>query len=134
MIARWLWLPLLAACGSGGGFPDAPRPADAAVPGTFAMSWTITSMATSMTESCMQAGATQVLVGLTEETRGDAFSQPFACSLGSAASGSITAGTYDFTFALAGANGVITMAGSQTGVAIQSQKTAQLMPVVFSAP
>lgn len=126
---------VVAACGSGGGFPDAPRAPDAAHPGTFTMSWTINSMASGMTESCMQAGATQVLVGLSEEAPGtNAFSQPFSCTLGSAASGSITAGTYDFTFALTGASGVIAMGAPQMGITIQSDKTAQVMPVVFNAP
>ena len=135
MIARapLLALFLAAACGSGGGFPDAPGPPDAALPGTFRMDWTIKTSGGQMTD-CTTAMATLVVVNLHEEAGGGSFGAQFGCSLASGVSGPVTPGTYDLMFTLAGGSGAVAMAPPQTGIIILGQKTTQIAPVVFTLP
>ena len=125
-----LALALLAACGSGGGFPDAPRAIDAAAPGNFSVMWTIDDAAMQPV-TCMQASATTVLVSLHETTTGSAFGQTFGCPLGLADSGSIPIGHYDFKFTLLSGSTQLATAPDQTNIAIQPAQTAQLAPLLF---
>ena len=122
-----------AGCGGGGGFPDAPRPIDAARPGTFAVAWTIEDM-TMQPISCMTANADQVLINVENATTSDSFAQPFACDLGNAVSGAIPPGTYNFKFTLRSGSTLLATAPDQTGVAIQATLTAQLKPLTFVLP
>lgn len=130
---RALALATLCACGSGGGFPDAPGVPDAARPGTFSLSWTIDNAMGQM-QTCMQASASYVIVDLHEQTTGSSLSGSFHCDLGSAFSGSVAIGTYDITFELTGTGGTLAMAPPQMGVVIMSTKTTPLAPVVFTLP
>ena len=125
-----LALALFAACGSGGGFPDAPRAIDAAAPGTFAVMWTIDD-ASMQPVTCMQASATTVMVSFHETTTGAAYGQPFSCTLGLANSGAIPIGHYDFKFTLLSGSTQIATAPDQTNIAIQPAQTAQLAPLLF---
>jgi hypothetical protein len=124
---------LLGGCGSGGGFPDARGFPDSAAPGTFRLDWSIVN-AQSQPRNCNQANATSVIVGLREETTGSALGASFHCDAGSGISGSVPIGTYDLTFTLVGISGNIATAPPQTGIVIQSLKTTQVSPIVFTLP
>jgi len=116
---------VLAACGSGGGFPDAPDVNPDPDPGTFGFSWMLTD-ATGHPTTCAQAGATVIRVSITDEATGDVDSALFACSLGDAVSGALFPSTYDLAFTLDGMTGALATAPTQTGVVIQSNRTTQL--------
>jgi hypothetical protein len=126
-------LALLAACGSGGGFPDAPSIPDAAAPGSFRLDWSIVD-AQSKPKTCANANATSVIVSLHEETTGGALSASFHCDAGSGISGAVPIGTYDLGFTLVGIGTNVATATAQNGVIVQSNKTTQLAPVVFKLP
>jgi hypothetical protein len=123
---------LLAACGSGGGFPDAfkaPPPPD---PGTFAMSWTLAD-GSGAPVTCAAASASTVHVAIVDEAGGAQFTSNFDCGLTEAVSGSLPVGTYDLSFALDGVT-VITTAPAQMGVVISSDQTTSIAVVAFVVP
>ena len=130
---RSLGVVFLFACGSGGGFVDAPPPPDASLPGMFSLAWTIQDN-TGAATTCDAAQATTVRVKITNTQDMSFDSQSFNCGLGSAASGGLFAGTYDLDFDLLGASGTIASGTSQMGVALMSGKTTQLTPVTFMTP
>ena len=124
-------LCLLAACGSGGGFPDAHKLEPAPAPGNFSLKWSIANGSGSA-ETCTEAMATNVIVTTTNQATSDENSQQFSCSLGEAASGALFVGTYDLTFALVGSAGTaIATAPQQAGVIITSNDTTAVTPVTF---
>jgi hypothetical protein len=124
---------MLVACGSGGGFPDAPTIPDAPPPGSFRIDWSIVD-AQSKPKTCAAANSTAVIVGLREHTTGSALAASFHCDAGSGISGAIPIGTYDLAFTLVGLGGNVAVAPAQNGVIVQSNMTAQLAPVVFKLP
>jgi len=123
---------LAVACGSGGGFVDAPGAESPPPPGTFSVDWSITKSGSAAT--CADVGATTVVVTLQDESTHANSSQPFNCALNGGVSGAEFPGTYDFGFTLTGSAGIITTGSAQTGIAIQSMMTAHVNPVVFSIP
>jgi len=132
--ARALVLSLVvsaAACGGGGGFPDAPAFQDAAAPGKFQLDWTLQD-SSQQPVTCEAANATTVLVIVHDAT--DTLSQPFTCALGNSVSGSIAIGTYDMQITLQGASGTIAQAPEQDGIVISSLMISTLSPVVFTVP
>jgi hypothetical protein len=131
--AALLSLAFAAACGSGGGFPDAPKPPVPPDPGTFALDWSLVD-SSQQPATCAQAGATTVTVALKDEASGDSSAAVFNCALGGAVSGALTPSTYDLNFTLSGSSGVIASAPPQTGIVIQSDLTARVMPIVFTVP
>jgi hypothetical protein len=136
VIARAVGLALIAlvaACGGGGGFPDAHPFQDAALPGTFRLDWSLqdSSMAP---VTCTDAMATEVLVVVRNDVTNDTFSQPFQCDLLTSISGPLPIGSYDMTITLQGSSGAITQAPDQDPVAIKSQMTTLLSRVLFTIP
>jgi hypothetical protein len=127
---RWA-VVVLVACGGGGGFPDAGQPAPTP-PGSFAVDWSITSNGSAAT--CMQAGASTVLVAITAQPSGMRSSVSFQCNLGGGVSGALFPGTYDLAFMLEAGSASLGSAAPQTGVAVTSNMTTRTTPVVFALP
>jgi hypothetical protein len=125
-------LVLAVACGGGGGFVDAPSSEPPPPPGTFSVDWTITKSGSAA--SCMDVGATTVVVTLQDQKTKQNSSASFGCAIGGAVSGAFFPATYDLGFTLTGSGGVIAMGAPQTGIVIQSMMTAHVMPVVFAVP
>ena len=123
---------LAVACGGGGGFVDAPGAEAPPPPGTFAVDWTITKAGSAAT--CADVSATTVVVTLQDEKTKANSSGSFSCSIGGAVSGAFFPATYDLGFTLTGSAGIIAMGSAQTGIVIQSNMTAHVMPVVFAVP
>ena len=122
---------LTAACGSGGGFPDA-RAIDAPPPtGTFTLAWALTDTgSTSIT--CDEVGAQSVTVLAHNQAFDGGETEVFVCSTLMGQSPGLTPGTYDFEFELHAASGVLATAPGQHGVVISSGQNAQLAPLAFS--
>ena len=119
---------MLAACGSGGGVPDAAQ-IDGPGIGEFSVSWSLVD-GNMQPITCDQAGATGVLTTIKDQTTDALFSSTFACPLGSAVSGALTASTYELHFSLLGANGTLATASPQT-VMLTADHPTQLAPIQF---
>jgi hypothetical protein len=119
---------MLAACGSGGGLPDAAH-TDGPGIGAFSVAWSLVdSNAQSIT--CDQASAISVLTTIMDQANAALFSSTFACTLGSAVSGALTASTYELHFSLLGASGALATASPQT-VILTADHPTQLAPIQF---
>jgi hypothetical protein len=135
---RLLLFTLLAACGSGGGFPDA-RAIDAAPPkGAFSLAWTVTDT-NGVAVTCDQLGASSVTVITHNLAQEGANTQVFVCSLLTGTSEPIDPGTYQMSIELDGTSQialpVVTGTGNpglQNPVVIDSEQTTALEPVTFS--
>ncbi len=121
---------LCAACGSGGGFPDAAKPPPPPDPGSISLDWKLQD-STGQPVTCMQVNATTVFVDLRDADTAEAFSATFSCPLGTGISGALPASTYDIRFSLINNNGTIASAPPQDAVVIQPDKTTQLTPITF---
>lgn len=125
---------VLGACGSGGGFIDAPAPPPPPDPGTLSVAWMLTD-ASGNPKKCTDVNATMVFVDLKDSTTGASagasFSATFACGLAEGISGALPASTYDIRFFLTGSQGQLASATPQTGIVIQPDMTTKLMPVTF---
>jgi hypothetical protein len=127
-----LGLCALAACGGGGGFPDA-RVIDAPPTGTFALTWSVIDHE-SQPISCERiAGQSMTVL-----TRNLAFeggsTQVFSCSTGMGQSQAVVAGTYELNFELTGTFGLLARGEPQRSVVIPPHGTKELDPVVFQVP
>lgn len=126
---RLIVLCLVAACGSGGGFPDA-RPIDAPPPtGTFTLAWTV-SDANGNAITCDQLGATAVTVVTHNQAVEGASTQVFQCSKLMGTSTGLAPGTYDMDFELDG--GVTLATSPRQHVVIASNQNLELAPLAFA--
>lgn len=126
---RGALLFLIAACGGGGGFPDAPG-IDAAPVGTFSATWSVIDH-NSQPLSCDRiAGQTMTVLVYNKGFDGGS-TQIFTCNTGMGTSQAILAGNYKFDFELGGTFGLLARAGSQDNVAIPANMTTPLAPLVF---
>ncbi len=124
-------LGLVAACGSGGGFPDA-RVIDAAMPSaTFSLAWTL-SDASSQPLACDRIGAVSVTVIAHNQAFDGGVTQVFTCPTGMGTSQALYAGVWDFDFQLTSASGVLATAPGQHGVTLTSGHNTQLQPLAFT--
>jgi hypothetical protein len=119
---------MLAACGSGGGIPDAAH-TDGPGIGELSVAWSLVDGSAQPT-TCEQAGATSVLTTIVDQTNGAQFSSTFACTLGSAVSGALTASTYELHFTLLGPSGTLATVAPQT-VVLTADHTTQLALIQF---
>jgi len=119
-----------AACGSGGGFPDAAKPPPPPDPGSVAVDWRLQN-SSGQPVTCMQVNATTVFVDLRDADTAEAFSATFSCPLGTGISGALPASTYDIRFSLINSNGTIASAPPQNAVVVMPNKTTQLTPLTF---
>lgn len=127
---------LFAACGDGGGFPDA-RPIDSPAPGgTFDLAWTLKDTGGNAI-TCDQIGAQTVTVLTRNRAVQGGSTQVFTCATFMGGSEALMPGTYDMDFELGGlggavGTGLIATSPKQMGVVIQSGENVSLMPLAFA--
>lgn len=122
---------VVAACGGGGGFPDA-RVIDAAVPtATFSLAWTVNDTA-NQPVACDRIGAISVTVLAHNQAVEGGQTEVFTCSTGMGTSQTLFAGTWDFDFQLTSATGVLATVPGQHGVTLTSGQNTALQPIAFS--
>lgn len=120
----------LAACGGGGGFPDAKPPDSAAPTGTFSLSWSVLDQNNQPITCDRIAGqAMTVLEHNLAYASGD--TQIFSCATGMGTSQGIVPGTYEMAFELSGTFGTLATGTKQNGVLINAQQNTELAPVTF---
>lgn len=121
----------LAACGDGGGFPDAPLP-DSPVPGgTLSLQWSLTDT-NGAAITCERLGAQVVTLVLRNRDVSGASTEVFVCSSMAGTTPKVAPGTYDVAFELQhGTFGLIAQASTQLGVVVESNQNTPLMPVTF---
>jgi hypothetical protein len=130
-VMRWALL-VLVSCGGSGGFPDAAEPTPMP-PGSFAVDWSLAN-GSGQAVTCTQVGATTVLVAITAQPSAMHSSVAFECDLGGAVSGALDPGTYDLMFTLDAGSASLASAAPQTGIAIESDMTTRITPVMFALP
>ena len=127
---------LVAACGGGGGFPDAP-PIDMPPPlGTFSLAWTVKDTGGNPI-TCDQIGAQAVTVLTRNRAIQGGSTEVFTCSTLMGGSQGLVPGTYDLDFELGGVGGVvgtgiIATSPRQMGIVIKSGENVTLTPLAFS--
>ena len=94
--SRLLWFSCLAACGGGGGFPDAKQ-IDAAPTGTFSATWSVIDQNSAPLACERISGQTMTVLAHNKAFDGGS-TQIFTCGTGMGTSQAIIAGTYDFDF------------------------------------
>lgn len=125
----------LVACGSGGGFPDAPEIDAPPAPGAFSLAWSLTDTDGNPV-TCEQVGAVSVTLILHNRAEQGGFTEVFTCGVGMGTTPSLRPGSYDVAFELVGPgggvpSGVIATAPSQQAVELGAGETVELAPVVF---
>jgi hypothetical protein len=125
-------LGLEAACGGGGGFPDA-RPIDAPAPNaTFSLAWTLDD-ASNQPLPCGRIGALSVTVLAHNQAVEGGLPQVFTCDSGMGTSQALAAGVWDFDFQLSSATGgVIATAPGQHSVTLSANQNTPLTPLTFT--
>lgn len=127
---------LVAACGGGGGFPDAP-PIDMPPPlGTFSLAWTVKDTGGNPI-TCDQIGAQAVTVLTRNRAIQGGSTEVFTCSTLMGGSQGLVPGTYDLDFELGGVGGavgtgIIATSPRQMGIVIKSGENVTLTPLAFS--
>lgn len=126
----WVLVTLIAACGGGGGFPDA-RPIDGPGPmGTFSVTWTV-SDTSNQPVACSKIGGLSVTV-LTHNLAVEGGStQVFTCETGMGMSQAMPVGSYDLAFELDGSTGVLATVANQR-IEITANQNTVLQPLAFS--
>jgi hypothetical protein len=120
----------VAACGGGGGFPDA-RVIDAAVPSaTFSVAWTL-SDAQSQPLACDRVGATSVTVLAHNQAVEGGMTEVFTCPSDMGTSEKLFPGVWDFDFQLTSASGVLATVPAQHGVTLTAGQNTALQPLAF---
>jgi hypothetical protein len=127
---RRFLLVALAACGSGGGFPDAKIDSPPGT-GTFSLDWSVTD-ADGAAISCDTVGGVTVTVSVHDIAVENGSAEVFTCSTLMGGSMPLDAGTYDLTFELDAVSGPISTAAPQSGIAIAGGANTPLSPVTFS--
>lgn len=123
---------VLAACGGGGGFPDAAVAGDAAAgpTGTFSVSWSVTDQ-NNQPITCERVAAQSMTVLTHNLAIEGGQTQPFTCSTGTGTSQALEAGTYEMNFELAGIFGIVSTGTKQAPVEIKANENIELAPVAF---
>ncbi|MDX2089316.1 MAG: hypothetical protein SFX73_15785 [Kofleriaceae bacterium] len=120
---------VVAACGDGGGFPDAPIDQGPPANGAFSVAWAVQdSVSTPIT--CDRVGGQSVTVILHEKGTQGGFTEAFTCGTGMG-SASVPPGEYDLNFELRSATGILSTAPEQNPVVIKPNETTALAPLVF---
>ena len=122
----------LAACGSGGGFPDA-KPIDVMPPGgTFTLDWAVVD-GNNQNLTCDRIGAQTVTVLTHNRAFAGGSTQVFTCSTGMGQSQALIAGDYDFDFELDASGSMqLATAPGQHDLTITSGQNTLLTPLTFT--
>jgi hypothetical protein len=133
MVRRCAWClaaasVLVAACGDGGGLPDA-RVIDGTPPGgTLSLTWTLADGDTAVT--CDQVGAATVTLSIVPVDQPFGITEAFGCTSTRGTTGVIAAGAYDVTVSLGG-GGAVAPSIRRLGVEVRSNADTALEPVAF---
>jgi hypothetical protein len=121
---------LLAGCGDGGGFPDAPPIDSPPAPGTFSLQWALEDTSGNPI-TCEEISAQAVTVTTRNRAVQGGSTEVFVCSTLSGTSQPLAPGTYDMDFELDGPSsiGVLAMSPKQMGVVIPAGNNVALMPI-----
>ncbi len=122
---------LLAACGGGGGFPDAREAEDTTGPtGTFSLTWSVMDQNGNWLSCDRIAG--QVMTVLAHNLAYEGGSpEAFGCSTGMGMSQRLIPGTYEMNFDLSGTYGTLAQGPKQAPVQIVADQNTELEEVVF---
>lgn len=123
---------LVAACGSGGGFPDARPEPDATPLGTFSVDWSLVKMADGSPLTCDPIGAQAVTLVLRNRAFDGGFTEVFSCNTKMGTTPGVPIGTYDVNFELNGISGLIATAAEQRGLVVTAGANTPLQPVTFT--
>jgi hypothetical protein len=131
---NWLCATVLclAACGGGGGFPDAPPEPDGIPQGTMSLDWSLVRMSDGSPITCNEVDGTTVTLLLRNRAFNGGFTEVFSCNTKSGVTGPMPVGTYDVNFELTGTSGTISTAPEQQGPVVTANSTTALTPVTFS--
>jgi hypothetical protein len=132
MTPRFVLAPALcltAACGSGGGFPDAP-PADTPPTARFSLTWSVIDQ-DSQPLSCARIGGPSMTVLAHNKAYDGGNTESFSCSTGAGQSQDVYAGEFDLDFELSGSFGLLARAPSQLSVSVPEGSITPLQPLVF---
>ena len=122
----------LAACGGGGGFPDAKVIDSPPAGGRFSLAWTV-SDAHGATATCDQIGGASVSISYHDPKVSGGGAEAFTCQTLTGTSGLIPVGTYDMTVTLVDLTGVtLATLPAQHGIVITSGETTALAAAPFS--
>jgi hypothetical protein len=125
-----LWFAL-AACGGGGGFPDAPEPDTAGPTGTFSVTWSVVDQ-NSQPISCDRVSAQAMTVLAHNLAIEGGQTQIFSCKTGTGMSQGLAPGDYEMNFELSsGMFGTLAMGAKQAPIAITANANVELQPVTF---
>lgn len=124
-------LSVVAACGDGGGFPDAALPDSAPPGGTVSIAWSVTD-ANAQPIPCGRVLAQSVTMVLVNRNIAGGSTEVFPCSSSMGTSSPLRPGTYDIRFELRGTIGMLATAPEQMAVEIVSGQNTELAPLAFS--
>ena len=128
---RLVCLVLVAACGSGGGFPDANRIDSPPELGSFSIQWSVTD-ANHQPIPCDRVGGISMTVTYHNRAYSGALTEAFTCSTGSGTANGVIVGSYDFDYELDASDGPLATIPGPRAVAITSGQTTTLDPVTFA--
>jgi hypothetical protein len=123
---------LAAACGGGGGFPDAAAEPDATPLGTFSVDWSLVKMSDGTPLACDPIGAQAVTLVLRNRALDGGFTEVFSCNTKMGTTPGVPIGVYDVKFELNGISGLIATGTDQIGVDVTAGNTTPLQPVTFT--
>ena len=124
-------LGLVAACGGGGGFPDAPVIDSPSPSATFSVAWTVNDT-TNQPVSCDRIGAVSVTVLAHNQAVEGGMTEVFTCGTAMGTSEKLAPGIWDFDFELTSATGVLATVPGQHGVTLTANQNTALQPLTFS--
>ena len=121
---------LIAACGSGGGFPDAKQKDSAPVePGTIRVTWSLVDQ-NNATIDCSKASAISVSATLRSTQVAGGHPEAFACTAGSGESSGLPPGIWTIDWVLAGTTDIATAPRSEN-IEIKSGQATDVPPLKF---
>lgn len=134
MTPRFVLLPALslgatAACGSGGGFPDAPRP-DTPPTATFSLTWSVIDQNSQPLPCARIAGQSMTVLAHNKAFDGGN-TEIFSCSSGMGQSQDVYAGEFDLAFELSGTFGLLATAPPVNSIEVPAGTNTPVPPLVF---
>ena len=131
MTPRFVLVPALylAACGSGGGFPDAPLP-DTPPTATFSLTWSVIDQ-NSQPVSCARIAGQSMTVLAHNKAYDGGNTQIFSCSSGMGQSQDVYAGEFDLNFELSGTFGLLARAPTVNSIDVPAGTNTPVPPLVF---
>lgn len=120
---------VLTACGSGGGFPDAPPPDSPVIGGTVSLQWSLTDTA-GQPITCEQIAGQTVTLVLHNKSEAGATTEVFTCDSMAGTTPKVSPGVYDIRFELSGNVGLLAEVPAQD-ITVLSNQNATLQPITF---